>query len=27
LKYDIRMDFAISTCRVRAVKRPEINLE
>ena len=27
LKYDIRMDFAISTCRVRAVKRAEINLE
>ena len=27
LKYDIRMDFAISTCRVLAVKRAEINLE
>ena len=27
LKYDIRMDFAISTCRDRAVKRAEINLE
>ena len=27
LKYDIRMDFAISTCQVQAVKRAEINLE